>query len=65
MNIADDKMFTNLSKENMDTYEMLVINCKFKKPIKKLQNNIERVMMAKAALEDKHGDLKLSLQNLG
>lgn len=52
------------SKENMDMYEMLSINCKFKKPIKKLLKNVERVKMAKAALDDKHGPLKEKLSKL-
>lgn len=45
-------------------YEMISINCKFKKPIRKLLKNVERVKMAKAALEDKHGDLKHNLSKL-
>ena len=52
------KIELNPGKDNMNMYEMLTINCKFKKPIKKLLKNVERARLAKAALEDKHGELK-------
>lgn len=51
-------------RDSMDMYEMLAVNCKFKKPIKKLLKSVERVRMAKVALEDKHGGLKGSLSKL-
>lgn len=51
-------------RDSMDMYEMLTVNCKFKKPIKKLLKSVERVRMAKAALEDKHAGLKESLSKL-
>lgn len=45
----------NPEKENMTLYEMLSVNCEFKKPIKKLLKSVERVRLAKSALEDKYG----------
>lgn len=47
-----------------DIYYMLSVNCKYKKPIRKLLKNVERVRLAKAALEDKHGPLKESLSRV-
>lgn len=43
---------------------MLSVNCKYKKPIKKLLKNVERVKLAKSALEDKHGELKENLSTI-
>lgn len=48
----------------MDMYEMLSVNCQFKKPIKKLLKNVERARLAKAALDDKHGPLKDELSKV-
>lgn len=52
------------SDQPNDIYYMLSVNCKYKKPIKRLLKNVERVRLAKAALEDKHGPLKESLSRI-
>ena len=51
-------------KDNMDMYQMLTVNCKYKKPIKKLLKSVQRVRYAKVALEDKHEALKVNLNKL-
>ena len=59
-----EKIEMNPEKENMTLYEMLSVNCEFKKPIKKLLKSVERVRLAKSALEDKYGQLREDLAKL-